>query len=84
LAYIVGGFGGLPLYVRDGNAGEYPKLFRLLIGSILTSPAEKDSLRRAVEWIDYLDGRLRGLSRLSRFHSLPYSGVFIENVFSIF
>lgn len=59
-------------------------MFKLLIGSTVTSPAEKDSLRRAVEWIDYLDGRFRRLSGLSRSHSMLYSGVVIEKVFRIF
>ena len=60
------------------------KVFKILVGSTLTKPAEKDVLRRAVEWIDYLDGLFGGISRLSRWHSMLYSGVFVEKVFRIF
>ncbi|KAL5313818.1 hypothetical protein ACEPPN_018241 [Leptodophora sp. 'Broadleaf-Isolate-01'] len=60
------------------------KIFKLLIGSNLTTPDEKEILRHGLEWIDYLQSRFGGLVRLSRFHSMLYSGVFLEKVFCVF
>ena len=60
------------------------KIFKLLVGSNLTTPVEKEVLRRGLEWIQYLENHFGGLVRLSRFHSMCYSGVFIEKVFCIF
>lgn len=60
------------------------KVFKLLIGSHTTTIAEKDVLRRSIEWIKYLDENFGGSARLSRWHSFLYSAVFADKVFCIF
>lgn len=60
------------------------RVFKILIGSSLTTPSEKEVFRHALEWIDYLQAQFGGLVRLSRFHSMLYSGVFVEKVFRVF
>jgi hypothetical protein len=61
-----------------------PKILKLLIGSPLTTPAEKEILRRGWDWVNYLDNQFGGKVKLSRFHPLLYSGVFLEKVFRVF
>ena len=37
------------------------KVFKILVGSPLTTPAEKEVFRHAVEWVEYLENRFGGL-----------------------
>ncbi|KAG4432056.1 hypothetical protein IFR05_012470 [Cadophora sp. M221] len=70
--------------VRITEKTDISKIFKLLIGSSLTTPDEKEVLRHGLEWIEYLQSRFGGLVHLSRFHSMLYSGVFLEKVFCVF